>query len=211
MVPRRARRAVTPCFRRPPTCGAVAATGVPLSLLTSLSLSSATTHSLPSVSGLRRRGGQSGGPGSWNQADLGEPRTSDEWRPCSKGYRLAPFCGREIQVDIGAPDGFVLGGGMLTAECGRMVPVSVDPLGGGEHGRRRCPTRPRGHAGCRQYGSRRPLTALTPPAGRGYALALCARSHWPDAALSPPTPAPSSGSSRRWWFPASGHRRPEPS
>ena len=58
-----------------------------------------------------------------------------------EGYRLAPFCGREIQVDIGAPDGFVLGGGMLTAECGRMVPVSVDPLGGGEHGRRRCPAR----------------------------------------------------------------------
>ena len=57
MIPRRARRTVTPCFRRPPTCGAVSATGAPLSLLTSLSPSSATTHSLPSVSGLRRRGG----------------------------------------------------------------------------------------------------------------------------------------------------------
>ena len=27
------------------------------------------------------------------------------------------------------------------AECGRVVPVPVDPLGGGEHGRRRCPAR----------------------------------------------------------------------
>ena len=46
-------------------------------------------------------GGQSGGSGSWSQADLGELRTSDEWHPCSKGYRLALFCGREIQVDTG--------------------------------------------------------------------------------------------------------------
>ena len=29
----------------------------------------------------------------------GALRTSDEWRPCSQGYRLALFCGREIQVD----------------------------------------------------------------------------------------------------------------
>ena len=27
------------------------------------------------------------------------------------------------------------------AECGRVVPVPVDPLGGGEHRRRRCPAR----------------------------------------------------------------------
>ena len=39
------------------------------------------------------------------------------------------------------------------AECGRMVPVPVDPLGGGEHGRRRCP--PKGPG----YGSARPCTA----------------------------------------------------
>ena len=38
------------------------------------------------------------------------------------------------------------------AECGRVVPVPVDPLGGGEHGRRRCP--PKG-PGC---GSARPCT-----------------------------------------------------
>lgn len=25
------------------------------------------------------------------------------------------------------------------AECGRVVPVQVDPLGGGDHWRRRCP------------------------------------------------------------------------
>ena len=62
---------------------------------------------------------------------------------------------------------------MPTAECGRIVPVSVDPLGGGEHGRRRCPTRPRGPAGCRKMGvddllrrSRRPWDADT--------LSLCA-------------------------------------
>ena len=38
------------------------------------------------------------------------------------------------------------------AECGREVPVPVDPLGGGEHGRRRCP--PKGPG----YGSARPCT-----------------------------------------------------
>ena len=38
------------------------------------------------------------------------------------------------------------------AECGRVVPVPVDPFGGGEHGRRRCP--PKG-PGC---GSARPCT-----------------------------------------------------
>lgn len=42
MVPRRARRTATPRFRHPPTCGADAVTGTPPSLLTSLSLSSAT-------------------------------------------------------------------------------------------------------------------------------------------------------------------------
>ena len=38
------------------------------------------------------------------------------------------------------------------AECGREVPVPVDPLGGGEQGRRRCP--PKGPG----YGSARPCT-----------------------------------------------------
>ena len=42
---------------------------------------------------------------------------------------------------------------MPMAECGRMVPVPVDPLGGGDHGRRRCPARV---PGC---GSARPCTA----------------------------------------------------
>ena len=41
---------------------------------------------------------------------------------------------------------------MPMAGCGRMVPVPVHPLGGGEHGRRRCPPRV---PGC---GSARPCT-----------------------------------------------------
>ena len=41
---------------------------------------------------------------------------------------------------------------MPMAECGRMVPVPVDPLGGGDHWRRRCP--PKGPG----YGSARPCT-----------------------------------------------------
>ena len=45
------------------------------------------------------------------------------------------------------------GGRMPMAECGRMVPVPVHPLGGGDHGRRRCPARVPG------YGSARPCTA----------------------------------------------------
>ena len=43
------------------------------------------------------------------------------------------------------------------AECGRVVPVPVDPLGGGEHGRRRCP--PKGPG----YGSARPCTRSSEP------------------------------------------------
>ena len=43
------------------------------------------------------------------------------------------------------------------AECGRVVPVPVDPLGGGEHRRRRCP--PKGPG----YGSARPCTRSSEP------------------------------------------------
>jgi len=46
---------------------------------------------------------------------------------------------------------------MPTAECGRMVPVPVHPLGGGEHGQRQCP--PKGPG----YGSARPCTRSSEP------------------------------------------------
>ena len=46
---------------------------------------------------------------------------------------------------------------MPMAQCGRMVPVPVDPLGGGDHGRRRCP--PKGPG----YGSARPCTRSSEP------------------------------------------------
>lgn len=130
---------MTPCFRRPPTCEAIAATGPP-SLLTSLLLSSATTHSLRSVSGLRCRrlgGHQSGGHVSWNQADLGALRTSDERHPCSKRYRLTPFCGREIQTDIAEGPG-----GMRRATSGDRAKEAAGcrarhavPVGGPVRGR----------------------------------------------------------------------------
>ena len=43
------------------------------------------------------------------------------------------------------------------AQCGRMVPVPVDPLGGGDHWRRRCSLKGPG------YGSARPCTASSEP------------------------------------------------
>ena len=45
-----------------------------------------------------------------------------------------------LAVGVGCPGGFVLGGVRIPiAEWGRVVSVPVDPLGGGDHGRRRCP------------------------------------------------------------------------
>ena len=46
---------------------------------------------------------------------------------------------------------------MPMAECGRMVPTQWDPLGGGDHWRRRCP--PKGPG----YGSARPCTRSSEP------------------------------------------------
>ena len=60
------------------------------------------------------------------------------------------------------------------AECGRVVPVPVDPLGGGEHGRRRCP--PKG-PGC---GSARPCTRSLSASARAKPKGVALRAYRGD-------------------------------
>ena len=117
----------------------------------------------PSALGSRRQPARAGHR-SWTGSRSGRPLSSSGF--CG-GWFI--WCWLFLVVGVGCPGGFVLGGGSL-ADGGVRAngALPVDLLGGGEHGRRRCPPRGPGQRMSSALYSELSASARAKPKGTRY-------------------------------------------